>query len=229
MCSLFIDAAQMCISSHKIKNMQNKQMKQSKRVCARKNTTSYLPIDGAVAPTTICSTRRNVYYDVLHVPAPCEAGLRQAQKGCWHCSYCSRCHQQTRTLSCSKSERMQGGPVSINKHPHGVLFIECTSMLASLALMQPGRQETHEPESQDVRADTTWSCLHDGVQQACTVAFVVVISHVAAHTALQLVWLGSTWCPRWASGCSSNATQYAPQTPCSKACMHTMPLSACAA
>jgi len=53
----------------------------------------------------------------------------------------------------------------------------------------------HMSQSQTMRADTTWSCLHEGVQQAGAVAYVVVIGHAAAHPALQLVQVGQHFDP----------------------------------
>jgi len=41
------------------------------------------------------------------------------------------------------SQNMQGGPFSINKHPHGFPVTKYTIMLSSY----PGRQKKHEPES----------------------------------------------------------------------------------
>ena len=51
-------------------------------------------------------------------------------------------------------------------------------------------------QSQTMRANTTWSCLHDGVQQAGAVAYVVVVGHAAVHTALQLVEVGHHHVPQ---------------------------------
>ena len=51
-------------------------------------------------------------------------------------------------------------------------------------------------QSETMRAGTTW-CLHEGWQQAGTVAYVAVaIRHAAPHTALQLVQLGLHFVPQ---------------------------------
>ena len=37
----------------------------------------------------------------------------------------------TRTASCCTAQSMQGGPVSMNKHPHAFPLTKCTIMLGS--------------------------------------------------------------------------------------------------